>query len=298
VDNLAAFACELANHRAGQQLEARDIQLALGELLGRQPRTARILLLVPTCSTELRHPSEIPPLLNREKLGHAAGRSGRQPGRSEGHQQNAHDRGAQGTARGCSQEQGPQRAPLAAPISLASSGPRGWPRLVLRREPSRCAPVAPFLGLSTPWRGALVWGPCDLPVYHLLSLNGYQDLACILGTCFCPLQRLSQAGPQWGPGRERCSVLSRELRTAREGGRGAGGGARARAAHTTRRSPREFRKSYGCSLPHRIIFKSPLPRMVVARRQISRPRPESPRLVFLDVWLIDRGARVCALDES
>lgn len=30
VENLAAFACELAVHRAGETLEARDIQLALG----------------------------------------------------------------------------------------------------------------------------------------------------------------------------------------------------------------------------------------------------------------------------
>ena len=30
VENLAAFACELAVHRAGTTLEARDIQLALG----------------------------------------------------------------------------------------------------------------------------------------------------------------------------------------------------------------------------------------------------------------------------
>ena len=42
VDNLAAFACELANHRAGQRLEARDIQLALGECTGpaRLPRAS------------------------------------------------------------------------------------------------------------------------------------------------------------------------------------------------------------------------------------------------------------------
>ena len=31
VENLAAFACELARHRAGNTLEARDIQLALGK---------------------------------------------------------------------------------------------------------------------------------------------------------------------------------------------------------------------------------------------------------------------------
>ena len=30
VENVAAFACELATHRNGQKLEARDIQLALG----------------------------------------------------------------------------------------------------------------------------------------------------------------------------------------------------------------------------------------------------------------------------
>lgn len=33
VENLAAFACELAVHRGGQMLEARDIQLALGAML-------------------------------------------------------------------------------------------------------------------------------------------------------------------------------------------------------------------------------------------------------------------------
>jgi hypothetical protein len=32
VENLAAFACELAVHRAGTKLEAKDIQLALGAL--------------------------------------------------------------------------------------------------------------------------------------------------------------------------------------------------------------------------------------------------------------------------
>ena len=30
VENLAAYACELAVHRGGQQLEAKDLQLALG----------------------------------------------------------------------------------------------------------------------------------------------------------------------------------------------------------------------------------------------------------------------------
>ena len=33
VENLAAFACELALHRSGTTLEARDVQLALGALL-------------------------------------------------------------------------------------------------------------------------------------------------------------------------------------------------------------------------------------------------------------------------
>lgn len=37
VENLAAFACELALHRAGTTLEARDIQLALGAVM--RPRT-------------------------------------------------------------------------------------------------------------------------------------------------------------------------------------------------------------------------------------------------------------------
>ena len=36
VENLAAFACELALHRSGTTLEARDIQLALGALCKRR----------------------------------------------------------------------------------------------------------------------------------------------------------------------------------------------------------------------------------------------------------------------
>jgi transcription initiation factor TFIID subunit 12 len=34
VENVAAFACELAVHRGGTTLEAKDIQLALGTLSG------------------------------------------------------------------------------------------------------------------------------------------------------------------------------------------------------------------------------------------------------------------------
>ena len=46
VENLAACACELARHRGGSVLEARDIQLALGESLPiRFPPHAILLLL-------------------------------------------------------------------------------------------------------------------------------------------------------------------------------------------------------------------------------------------------------------
>ena len=41
VENLAAFACELAVHRSGTTLEARDIQLALGTLCPLVPRPDR-----------------------------------------------------------------------------------------------------------------------------------------------------------------------------------------------------------------------------------------------------------------
>ena len=132
VENLAAFACELATHRAGTTLEARDVQLALGAnapqhvVWRRQCLTSGV-----SC-------------LRREKLGHAACRCGRQSCRPEGHQEDLCHRGAQGQTRRCATKQAQQQ--VAVPRSTTPPAAAGRCAVPLRSD---CLHAARDNGVAT-----------------------------------------------------------------------------------------------------------------------------------------------------
>ena len=93
VENVAAFACELAKHRESGTLEAKDIQLALGapSPAATPGRVSRLLNLA-LCS-----------LGRREKLEHALAGRGRCTG-AQGDQEDVCDRCPPCAGAGCAQE--------------------------------------------------------------------------------------------------------------------------------------------------------------------------------------------------
>ena len=62
VENVAAFACELVKHRAGETLEVKDLQLAIGEL-------AHILGALATAPEARPSHPELAHLLRQRKIG-------------------------------------------------------------------------------------------------------------------------------------------------------------------------------------------------------------------------------------